>query len=63
MTLITNEIHMLDGFKKTILVFAADRRISKLDGSFDSNRKKLFEIPYLNAGISYFLRGRPKPAI
>src|SRR6266446_5343725 len=54
MTLITNEIHMLDGFKKTILVFAADRRVSKLDGSYDSLQKKLFPIPYLNGGISYF---------
>jgi len=54
MTLITNEIHMLDGFKKTVLVFAADQRISKLNGAFDSLRKKLFKIPYLSAGISYF---------
>lgn len=54
MTLITNEIHILDGFKKTVLVLAADRRISKRDGSFDSMRRKLFEIPYLDAYVSYF---------
>lgn len=54
MTLITNEIHMLDGFKKTVLVFAADRRISKPDLSLDSFRRKLFEIAYLDAYVSYF---------
>jgi hypothetical protein len=54
MSLITNEIHILDGFKKTILVFGADRRISKPDGSFDSIKPKLFRIPYLRGGVSYF---------
>src|SRR5713226_2768391 len=54
MTLITNEIHMLDGFRKTLLIFAADRRLTHLDGSFAGTRKKLFQIPYLEAGISYF---------
>lgn len=54
MSIIVNEIHVLDGFCKTTLVFAADRRITKLDGSYDSQRRKLFRIPYLEAGISYF---------
>jgi hypothetical protein len=54
MTLITNEIHMLDGFKRTALVFAADRRITKLDGSYLSTQQKLFTIPYLEGGVSYF---------
>lgn len=55
MSLITNEIHILDGFRRTILVCAADRRISKgSDLSFDSCRRKLFSIPHLNAYISYF---------
>jgi hypothetical protein len=54
MTLITNEIHMLDGFRKTMLVFAADRLISKHDGSYDSIRPKLFRIHNLDGGISYF---------
>ena len=53
MTLITNEIHMLNSFNQTVLVFAADRRITKPDGSYET-RKKLFEIPYLHGGISYF---------
>ena len=54
MTLILNEIHLLDGLNKTVLVAAADRRISKPDRSYDSTRKKLFPIPYLNGAISYF---------
>jgi hypothetical protein len=45
MTLITNEIHMLDGFKRTVLVYAADRRITKPDGAYLSTQRKLFEIP------------------
>ena len=54
MTLITNEIHMLDGFKKTLLIFAADRRLTNPDGSYAGSKRKLFPIPYLAAGISYF---------
>ena len=54
MTLILNEIHLLDSLNKTVLVAAADRRISRPDGSHDSTRKKLFHIPYLNGTISYF---------
>src|SRR5206468_10960061 len=54
MTLITNEIHMLDGFKKTLLIFAADRRLTNPDGSYAGSKRKLFPIPYLEAGISYF---------
>jgi hypothetical protein len=54
MTLITNEIHMLDGFKKTVLIFAADRRLTYPDGSYGSTRPKLFPIPYLEGGVSYF---------
>lgn len=64
MTLITNEIQVLNGFYETVLVFAADRRITKPDGSYET-RQKLFEIPYLRGGISYFglailLRGGKK---
>lgn len=54
MTLILNEIHLLDGLNKTVLIAAADRRISKPDGSYEATRKKLFPIPYLNGTISYF---------
>ncbi len=45
---------MLDGFKRTVLVFAADRRLTNLDGSYGSTQQKLFQIPYLEGGISYF---------
>ena len=54
MTLILNEIHLLQGLKETMLVAAADRRISKPDGSYDSTRRKLFSIPYLNGAIAHF---------
>lgn len=54
MTLIVNEIHLLDGLQDTMLVAAADRRVSKRDGSYHSTRRKLFSIPYLRGTISYF---------
>lgn len=55
MTLITNEIHLINGLSKSLLVFAADRRISNpATGKYVATRKKLFSIPYLEAGISYF---------
>ncbi len=54
MSLITNEIHMIDGFRKTLLVFAADRKLTRADGTHGGIKKKLFRIPYLEAGISYF---------
>lgn len=54
MGIITNEIHLLDGLKKTVLVFGADRRLSRPNGALDSVRRKLFRIPYLEAGVSYY---------
>src|SRR6266849_430237 len=54
MTLISNEIHMLDGFKRTLLIFAADRRLTYPDGSYAGTKQKQFPIPYLNGGVSYF---------
>ena len=54
MTLVLNEIHLLDGLRKTLLVAAADRSISKPNGAYDSTRRKLFPIPYLNGAVSYF---------
>jgi hypothetical protein len=56
MTLILNEIHLLDGLNKTMLVAAADRRISWPDGLDrpPESKPKLFPIPYLNGTISYF---------
>lgn len=53
MSLITNEIHVRNGFKNTVLVFAADRLITKPNRP-PVVRPKLFKIPYLEAGISYF---------
>lgn len=53
MTLIINEIHILENLNRSVIVFAADRRIT-IQGKYDSVRKKLFKIEYLNAGISYF---------
>ena len=54
MTLIVNEIHLLDGLSKTILVAAADRRLSKPDGSYADTQRKLFRVPQLNGTVSYF---------
>ena len=54
MTLVLNEIHVLDGFRKTFIIAAADRRLSKLNGTYDSTRRKLFPIHYLGGAISYF---------
>ena len=54
MTLILNEIHLLRGLEKTMLVAAADRRISMPDGSYHSTQRKLFRIPYLNGAVAYF---------
>ncbi len=53
MTLVLNEIHMLDGLNQTVMIAAADRRISK-DGKYHGTYRKLFPIPYLNGAISYF---------
>jgi hypothetical protein len=66
MALILNEIHLFQGLKETMVVAAADRRISRLDGSYDSTRRKLFPISYLNGAIAYFglamvyPKGRPQ---
>lgn len=54
MTLILNEIHVQNGLNETLLVAAADRRVSNPDGSYNSLQRKLFTVPYRNATISYF---------
>jgi hypothetical protein len=54
MTLVLNEIHVLDGFKQTLMVAAADRRISNPDGSYNSSRRKLLAVPGLRGAVSYF---------
>lgn len=53
MTLILNEIHAIDGFKNTLMIAAADRRITK-DGRYYATCQKIFKIDYLNGAISYF---------
>jgi hypothetical protein len=53
-TLLLTEIHWLDNFSDSFILFAADRQISKPNGDYDSLRKKIFQIPYLQAGIGYF---------
>ena len=53
MTLLVNEIHIQGNLKKCMILFAADTRIT-VEGEYDSTRKKIFEIPYLNAGIGFF---------
>ncbi len=54
MTLVLNEIHWVDGLNRSVMVAAADRRISRPDGSHYGDHPKLFRIPYLNGAISYF---------
>lgn len=53
MTLLTNEIHVAASLQQSTIFFAADRRITFL-GKFHSLGRKIFRIPYLNAGIGYF---------
>jgi hypothetical protein len=54
MTLILNEVHLLDGLEQTFLVAAADRRISNPDGTYNETRPKLLPIPYFRGAVSYF---------
>jgi hypothetical protein len=54
MTLVLNEIHLLEGLERSVIIAAADRRISKLNGSYDSTGRKLFLIPHLQATVSYY---------
>lgn len=53
MSLIVNEIHIQNGFKRSFQIAAADRRIT-WKGKYDSTRRKIFPIDYLKATISYF---------
>jgi hypothetical protein len=54
MTLLVNEIHIPGGYlSKGLIVLAADRRVT-INGKFHSNRRKLFKIDHLNAGVGYF---------
>jgi len=53
MTLLLTKIYCWDGLLHSWIVFAADRRISK-DGKYVATQKKIFQIPYLRAGVGYF---------
>jgi len=53
MTLLVNEIYVPGDIRKGFILFTADQRITK-DGEYDSSRKKIFKIQYINAGIGYF---------
>jgi hypothetical protein len=53
MTLLVNEIYIHQHLGHGLIILAADRRVT-IDGKFHSNRKKLFRISYLNAGVGYF---------
>ncbi|MGA8142252.1 MAG: hypothetical protein WB948_16390, partial [Desulfobaccales bacterium] len=54
MTLLLTEIHWKDNLLNSFIVFAADRRISRPNGKRLGERKKIFEVHYLRAGIGYF---------
>jgi hypothetical protein len=53
MTLILNEIHILNGLSETFQIAAADRRITR-GSKIEKPRRKLFPIPHLNSTVSYF---------
>ncbi len=61
MTLLTNEIQVPANLQQSIIVFAADRRISFLN-KFHSLGKKVFRIEYLNAGIGFFGLAEVRPS-
>jgi hypothetical protein len=53
MTLILNEIQILNGLDDCYWLVSADRRLTR-KGKIEGPRKKVFPIPYLHATISYF---------
>lgn len=54
MTLLLNEIHVPGDLRKSVILFAADRRVSLPGKSPPRFMKKIARIPYLNAGIGYY---------
>jgi hypothetical protein len=55
MTLLINEIHAIDSLQNSFILNVADRRLTdKNTGEWHGNHRKIFEIPYLNAGVGYF---------
>jgi len=54
MTLLLNELHVPGDLRKSVILFAADRRITLPGKSPPKFMKKIAEIPQLNAGIGYY---------
>ena len=57
MTLVLNEIHILNGLEETFILAAADRKLSFAEGAHRPGGdigKKLFVVPYINGAVSYF---------
>lgn len=55
MTLLINEIHAIGSLKTSFILNVADRRLTDKDtGKWHGNHQKIFQIPYLNAGVGYF---------
>ena len=55
MTIVLNEIHIIDGLENTFMIAAADRRITWPNGK-KQTWKKMFKIPYLYGAISFYGR-------
>jgi hypothetical protein len=58
MTILANELRINQSIRNVTLIQVADRRITR-GGKFDSNRRKVFEIPYLKASVGYFGLAQP----
>ena len=58
MTILANELRIKQSITNVTLIQVADRRITRV-GKFDSNRRKVFEIPYLKASVGYFGLAQP----
>jgi hypothetical protein len=55
MTLLITEIHVSDSLQNSRIWFAADQRISLKGKRIDRGEQcKIFQIPYLNAGVGFF---------
>jgi len=53
MTLVLNEIHMINGLNETVMIASADRRLSA-NGEYRGTRRKAFRIHRLNGALLYF---------
>lgn len=60
MTLVYNEIQVHNSLRESIILFAADSRLSTAKKDY-SKQAKLFKIEYLRGGLSYFGLSRVYP--